>query len=118
MAPSDQTLSFTLTEDGPVVRAVLVIDGAPVLEFHRDRAPRISVRNIQTDEEKLLDMAQYWARHDIALSGNPGAVLDAYAESHEKEIASHVVKIRKALRRIAGAARNAHLARRARSRVP
>ena len=82
-----------------------------MIEFRNEQAPRINVRHPKVRESELRDMAQYWSSRDSNLKGSRGAVLDKYIADRERDVATYVLKIRKLLRQIAGAARNASTAR-------
>jgi hypothetical protein len=111
VARKHKGLRFALSEDGENVTAALVVDGLRVVEFENEQAPRVNVRHPKAKENELRDMADYWSRRDVNLKGSPAAVLDKYIADRERDIATYVLKIRKHLRQIAGAARNASLAR-------
>lgn len=104
-------LRFALSEDCENVTAALMVDGLRVVEFENEQAPRVNVRHPKVSERELRDMADYWSRRDINLKGSPRAVLDKYIADRERDIATYVLKIRKILRQVAGAARNASVAR-------
>lgn len=117
MARSDQSLKFSLTDDGASVRAILVVDGSRILEFENEEASRVTVRHPKANEKELLEMAEWAARHDQSLKGSPVAALDAYVASREKDVAKRMLEIRKALRQIVGSMRNASLAKGVKKRV-
>jgi hypothetical protein len=108
-----RNLKFVLTEDDKVVRAVLSVDGLRVLEFENLEPPRVISRHPKASEKELLEMAKYWSRNDRALKPRPTAVLDRYIDSRDRDIAKHMIEIRKALRKLAAAARNATVAKKA-----
>lgn len=113
MRQSAKSLKFILTENGSSVRATLAVEGLPVLEFDNEDAPRVNTRHPKTTESELLKIAEYWSHPKRALKPTPVAILDDYIGSRERDIAKHVLEIRKALRKIAGAMRNANIAKRA-----
>lgn len=115
MRRSKKNLRFVLTEDDKVVRAVLAINGLRVLEFENLEPPRAISRHPRTNEKELLEMAEYWSRSDRALKPSPAAVLDRYIDSRDGDIAKYMLEIRKALRKIAAAARNATIAKKAKT---
>ena len=103
-------IQFALNEKDDVVRTVLSVEGVRVLDLENRQAPRVTVRHPKTNERELRELAEYWSQRDRT-TGGPATVLDRYIGSREKDVLKHVLEIRKALRRIAGAMRNANIAK-------
>jgi hypothetical protein len=108
-------LKFVMTEDANLnlVRAVLEVDGVRVFEFENQDAPRVRVRHPKANEKELLEMAEYWSQPKQAYEKSPAAVLDRYIDSRDGDIAKHMLEVRKAVRKMAGAVRNARVAKKA-----
>jgi hypothetical protein len=115
MTQSVKGLKFVMTEDAnsKLVRAVLEVDGLRILEFENQSAPRVKVRHPKANEKELLEMAEYWSQPKQAYERSPAAVLDRYIDSRYGDIAKHMLEVRKAVRKMAGAARNARIAKKA-----
>jgi len=112
---SARRLKFVMTEDAKsrLVRAVLEVDGLRVLEFENQDAPRVTVRHPKASEKELLEMAEYWSQRERAYEKSPAAVLNRYIDSRDGDIAKHILEVRKAVRKMAGAVRNASVAKNA-----
>ena len=111
------TLKFALSEDKSSVRAVLASDGKVLLNFESEEAPSATVRHPKARESELLESAVYWSRRDPA-SGSTADWLDFYVASREKYVAKQILEIRKALRKISGAMRNAITAKKVKKGLP
>jgi hypothetical protein len=110
VAQKKKTLEFALTEDDILVRAVLAVDGSRILDFEIEEAPSVTARHPRAGEGELLETAVYWSRRNPAM-GKPAAWLAFYVASREKDVVKQILEIRKALRKIAGAMRNAKMAK-------
>ncbi|HLC41730.1 MAG TPA: hypothetical protein VJO34_08900 [Methylomirabilota bacterium] len=106
MARAKHTIQFALNEEDDVVRAVLSVDEVLVLNLENQQAPRVIERHPKMNKREFRELAE----RDRG-TGKPAAVLDRYIASREKDMLGHMLDIRKALRRIAGAMRNANIAR-------
>ncbi len=116
MARTKKTIfKFALVENHNILHSSLDVNGRRVFEIGQKQVPPVVVRHERAREHELLDHATYWARRSPKTWRNPMAWLDDYIASREEKVVDRVADIRKLLRTIEGLARNANIARSAKS---
>ncbi len=95
-------MEFRIEEHEGNVRAVLVVEDKPLLDFEDSEPPPARIRYGKTDVDKLLEGADFWSSKD-SRHGGPAGWLDFYAQCRQKEVAEHILDIRKAIKRLEAA---------------
>lgn len=112
MPKKQRKMEFVIEEHEGNVRAALVVDDSPLLDFENDEAPPARIRYGRTDVDKLLEAADFWSSKESRYGG-PAGWLDFYAGCRHKEVTEQILDIRKAIKRIEAAMQCVRLAQEA-----